>query len=453
MGKKYDFDYIIIGGGPAGSTAALALAKNPKKSIALVKGSALGGSNLNTRDIPYSVSLNFSHLYSRLNHCPEIKGEKPHYNFPTIVAHQNYAIASLNNQKALEEAGITLLNGFANFLDSHTIAIDSDQYTAGNFILATGATLDTTDIAGIDYINYLTPNTALQIRRLPKYILIIGGGPTGCEIASYYAELGAKVVLIEQSDRILPKEDAEVSTCLSYYFTHKLGILVLLNAQVVAIEPDKNTKKVIFRSGDHERSFRINNIVLATGSKAYTDYGLANTKVKVKPNGDIITDKLFQTTDKNIYAIGDCIGGNSSTERAEYQASLLASNLIKKTKNLANYKGFIRVTNTYPEVATVGFNEVKLKKLKRKYTASIVYFKDLPASKIEHLNYGFVKIIVDSTKHIIGATIVAPNATLMAAELALAIRHQLTVLEIASTPHIANSFSYAVKLAAKQLLK
>jgi dihydrolipoamide dehydrogenase len=453
MGKKFDFNYIIIGGGPAGTTLALTLAKNTKKTVALVERSALGGSNLNTRDVPYLVGLGFSHLYSRLSHFPEFKGQDLHYNFPTIVSHQNFVITSQNNQKELEEANITLINGFANFLNSHTIAVGDKQFTTETFVLATGAVLDTSGIQGADLKGILTPDTALRIRRLPKYVLVVGGGPTGCEIATYYAELGAKVVLMEQADHILPKEDIEVSQCISYYFANKLGILVMKNARIIAIEPDGNSKKVFFTTGGQERTLKISNIVLATGSKAFTDYGLGNTGVKIKRNGDIAVDKFFQTTDKSIYAIGDCIGGSSSTERAEYQASVLASNLLKRAKTFTNYKGFSRVTNTYPEVATVGLNEIKLKKLKRGYKAAVVYFKDIPASKIENLNYGFVKIIIDSKKHIIGATVVAPNASLIIEELAVAIRHQLTILEIASTPHITNSFNYAVKQAARQLIK
>lgn len=453
MGKKFDFNYIIIGGGPAGTTLALTLAKNTKKTVALVERSALGGSNLNTRDVPHLVGLGFSHLYSRLSHFPEFNGQDLHYNFPTIVSHQNFVITSQNNQKELEEANITLINGFATFLNSHTIVVGDKQYTAEIFVLATGAKLDTSGIQGADLKGLLTPDTALRIRRLPKFVLVVGGGPTGCEIAAYYAELGAKVVLMEQADHILPKEDIEASQCISYYFANKLGILVMKNAKIVAIEPDGNSKRVIFTTGGQERTLKINNIVLATGSKAFTDYGLGNTGVKVKRSGDIAVDKFFQTTDKSIYAIGDCIGGSSSTERAEYQASVLASNLLKRAKTFTNYKGFSRVTNTYPEVATVGLNEIKLKKLKRGYKAAVVYFKDIPASKIENLNYGFVKIIIDSKKHIIGATVVAPNASLIIEELAVAIRHQLTILEIASTPHITNSFNYAVKLAARQLIK
>ena len=453
MGKKYNFDYIIIGGGPAGYTAAFTLAKT-KKRIALVEES-IYDDNFISRDIPYATSLDFAHTFFKFTHYPEMSGQDLHYNFPTIVAHQNTVINSfLEEQKTLlEKNNITHIEGHAHFLNSHTIAVNDVQYSSETFILATGSELKTTGIAGLETSKYLTPTTAIRIRRLPKYAFIIGGGPTGCEIATYYAELGAKVIIMEKEPRLLPREDEETSACLTEYFTHKLGILVVANTEVVAIEEDKVSKQVIYKTGNQEKSVRIDNIILATGFKPRLDCGLENAGVKVKPNSVIATNNSFQTTAKNIYAIGDCLGNESSTERVEYQASLLASNLIKKGKSLPSYHGFARVTNTSPEIATVGFSEARLKKLKRKYKKSIVYFKDLPISKITRSSYGFVKILTDRKNHVIGATIVAPHASLMIGELSVAVRHHLTVLELTGTPHISNDYPLAIKLAAKNLVK
>ncbi len=455
MGKKYNFDYIIIGSGPAGSTAALTLAKNSKKRIALVEGQAFGGNNLNSRDIPYAVSLDFSHSFTKFINCPEVNGQEFHYNFPTIINHQKSVINSFEQGKKIyfEERGITCIEGYAHFLDAHTIAVNNVQYSSENFILATGSKLNTMGISGADTNSFLAPDSAIKIPRLPKYALIIGGGPTGCEIASYYAELGSKVIIMERENRLLPHEDEDTSSCITDYFTHKLGILVVTNAEVVAIEKDQVSKRIIYSSNGQEKLIRIDNIILATGSKPHSDYGLENAKVKLKQNGAIAVNKFFQTSAKNIYAIGDCIGGESSTERSEYQASLLASNLLKKSKSLPSYKGFARITNTMPEIVTIGFTEQRLKKLKRKYKKSIIYFKDLPASKIHFFSSGFVKILTDRKNHIVGACIVGPNANLMAPELSLSIRHNLNILEIASTPHTTNSYVRAIKLAAKQLIK
>lgn len=453
MGRKYDFDYITIGSGPAGSAAALTLAKS-KKRVALVEGRYFGGANLNTRDIPYGVSLDFAHTYHRISRFPELSHQDLSFSFPTIVAHQLKAIIESgggNNQKIFDDAGIICIRGYANFLDNNTIAVGDQKFTSYNFIIATGSHLNTSGIAGTAAVNYLTPDTAIKIRRLPKAVLIVGGGSTGCEIAEYYAELGAKVIIMESSGRLLPREDNETSTTITEHFTNNLGIMVLPNCKVLALEQDDTSKRVIFQNSRTEKMVRVDCIVLATGSQPNTDLGLENAKVKYTPTG-IKVDKYFQTSAKNIYAIGDCTSDNSSTERAEYEGKLLASNLVNKTKNTVNYTGFARVTNTAPAIVTLGLSESVLKRRKRKYHKSIVYLKDLPASKIFNLRHGFVKLLTDRNGRILGGTIVAPNAQAMSGEIALAVRHSLTALEIASTPHIANDFSYATKLAAKKLV-
>ncbi len=452
MGKKYDFKYIVIGSGPAGSAAALTLVKS-KKRVALIENRYFGDTNLNTRDIPYKVALDFSHTYHKLSLYPEFKNQDLTFNFPTIAARELNTIVKTggNDKKVFENAGVVCLDGYANLLDQHTIAIGQQKITAEYFILATGSRLKTGGISGIDRIDYLTPNTAVKIRRLPKVITIIGGGSTGCEIAEYYAELGVKVLLLEMSDLLLPREDREVGETIADYFTRRLGISVLTGCKVVSLEEDNFSKYIVFQTNGVEKMIRTDYIVLATGSEPILDYGLENANVKFKNSG-IVVDKLFQTSAKNIYAIGDCLGNESSTERAEKEGLTVAMNLINKTKITVDYKGMPRIVNLYPEIATTGFNESDLLRRDRNYKKSIVKLDEITASKIYGIEHGFVKLLSDKNSHIIGATIVAPNASLMISELSIAVRHGLTALELASTPHVCNSFNEAIKLAAKKLL-
>ncbi|MBR3052370.1 NAD(P)/FAD-dependent oxidoreductase [Candidatus Saccharibacteria bacterium] len=454
MSKKYDFQYIVIGSGPAGVSAATTLAK-AKKSVALIEERFFGGTNLNLIDIPYTVALDFAHTYAKFRSFPEIKRQTISFNTPTLISRElkTSIRAGGNNRKLIEESGVVCFNGYANFLDSHTIAVKSKKLTARSFIIATGAHLKAAEISGLDTVRCLTPETVIKTRRIPEVVAIVGAGSTGCEIASYYAELGSKVILFDMQDHILPREDREVGTALAHYFTHQLGTSVLYSCKVVAIGEDSASKYVVFRYNNTEKIVRVSDIVLATGSEPNLDLGLANVGVKFKNTG-ICVNRYFETSAKHIYAIGDCIGGESSTDYAYQQGLSLATNLIqKKNKTLPNFQGVIRFTNTPIPVAAVGLNEYDLARRDRRCKKSIINLSDTTAGKIDDLPCGFVKLIADKKSgFILGATVLAPHADLIAQELAFAIRHHRTALEIASTPHPQNSYTYAIKLAARQLV-
>lgn len=454
MGRKYDFKYLVIGSGPAGSSAALTLAK-AKKKVGLVEGGAFGGANLNTRDVPYAVTLNFAQTYYRMLHLPEFGYQDFSFSFPSIMAHQLKAVIESgggNNPRMYEDSGLIVIRGYANFLDEHTIAVGERKFTAENFILATGAQLDPAGITGLEAVNYLNPDTALKMQRLPQAVVVVGGGSTGCEIAEYYATLGAKTIILEKAARLLPREDAEVGQMMQEHMIDDLGVMVLTGAKALTLNQDELSKYVVFESEHAEKMVRVDCIVLATGSKPNLDLGLKNTGVKLDKSGFIGVDKYLQTSVKHILAIGDCTRGDSSTERAEYEGRLAANNLMSKSKSVANFLGFARITKTLPAVATIGLTEAELKRAKRKYKKSVVYLKDLPAGKIYGTRLGMVKLLTDHGGHIIGGCIMADAAAEMASEVSLAVRHRLTALELASTPHPVNELSYGLQVVARKIV-
>lgn len=456
MGRKFDFKYLVIGSGPAGSAAALALA-HAKKRVGLIEGGAFGGANLNTRDIPYGVTLDFAHTYYKALNRPELHTSELTFSFPSIITRQLKAVIESgggNNAKLYEDAGLICIRGYANFLDDHTVAVGDRKFTSEYFILATGAKPNLAGVSGTDTVNYLLPDTALKIRRLPKAVIVIGGGSTGCELAEYYATLGAQTIIMESAPRLLPTEDPEASEAITRHFADHLGVMVLTGSRAVALSQDSYSKYVVFTTADHtEKMVRVDCIVLATGTEARAPEGLANTNVKLDKSGFIKVNNYFETSAKHIYAIGDCTSHDSSTERADYAGRLLATNLIGKSKRSpANYLGFPRVTNTLPAVVTLGLSENELRREHRRSKKSVVYLKDIPAGKLHHTQHGFVKLLADHSGHIVGATLVTEDAVSLAGELSLAIRHRLTALELASTPHAMNDYGYAIQLAAKKLV-
>lgn len=453
MKKKIDFDYIVIGGGVAGRTAALGLAKAGEK-VALITHNKIGGAEINSIDLPYGINLDFAHLYGQVR-FGEKKGFVPtglKFDFPKLISWQDKAIKAARDEvlAQLTDAKVELISGKAKLVDKNTVAVGDKEYTTDRIILATGAKLNDAGISGLDIVEALSPNNAMRMIRVPRAVAVVGGGAAGCEIAEYFAELGSKVLILEMTGRILPHEDEEVGKTMAEYFNKERGMMVLPDCRVIGLEQDAISRRVIFVNNGRERMVRVDTIVLATGLKPVTDYGLENAGVEYKKSG-IIVDEFFRTSAKNIYAIGDAIGGESSTEKAEYQALFLVNSLTSRVKNAPNYKGFSRVVRTYPGVASVGYTEDDMIRRDHIHSKALVKLGDTIAGKTYDFDKGFVKLITDGGGKIIGGTIVAPNAESLIGELAVVVRSHVTVMELASMPHPANSFGAAIKSAAREL--
>ena len=453
MGKKYTYDYIVIGSGPAGRTVAEKLAK-AKKKVAIVEGKVLGGAEINTRDLPYKTALDFANTYYKFMNYSAVSGNSPYFNLPTLASHINSIVKTASDKIAenLKSLNIDVINGFANFLDAHTIAVEDKEYTATNFILATGANLKANEISGLDSVNYMTPDLALRVRRLPRFVFVIGGGPTGVQIAEYFAKLGTGVIIMERGAHLLPREDEEVGNLLTTYFTESLGITVVTNAKVLQITEDHMSKVVVFTNGSEEKMVRVDSVALATGSEPALEYGLENAGVNFKRVG-ITVDKYFNTSAKNIYAIGDCLGNNdSSTERANLEASILAENILHRQKFTAKYSGLVRRINTGIPIAVVGMNEHDTLARDIKCKRATIRLEAVPTINFPGYQKGFVKLLADHSGHIIGATVMGEGAENLINEISIIMSRRLTVEAIATTPHPLDTPAAAVSLAAKKLL-
>ena len=472
MGKNFEYDTIVIGGGTAGITAARNLAK-AKKKVAIVEARKLGGSNLNFRDIPYAAALNFAHVYAEAMAGVRfgITSTNLRYNYPTARRMQAKAANKVGvnvSKKALEDEGITYISGLAHFVSPNEISVrkrlpatptaeeakagtNGQTLTAGKFIIATGSVPKASEITGISSVKHYVPETALLMENLPKNMMVIGGGPSGVEVAEYFAGLGVKVAIIELSERLLPREDEEVGQIMSAYLEKKLGVRILTKTRAVAAENDVACPRVTLSRGGQEKAVKAECIVVATGSKPNTDLGLENAGVSFDAKG-VFVEKTMQTTAKHIYAAGDVVGGDSATELANYEAGIASANIINKTRTMINYEGFIRAVNTNPQVATVGMNEDDLIKRDIKYNKAMLPLSAVSASATSDFTLGFIKMLSDSQGRILGATMMAPNAVTNLQEVALCVRHGLSVIEIASTPHPNGEWSELVRLAAKKLI-
>lgn len=454
MAKKFEFDYIVIGSGPAGSTAALMAAKAGLK-VALVEANKWGGSSLNFRDIPYRAALNFSHLYAKAIRGSRfgISSANLRYNYPTVQNWQDFVTkrAGRNSKKVFEDAGVTCIHATANFLSPYEISAGSRRLSAPKILIATGARPADSGITGLDSVEYYVPDTALNIPRPPRTLAIVGGGTTGCELAQHYATLGTKVIIFDLTNRLLPREDEEVGQVVSQYFEENLRIKVLTESRVVSIEPGRPSKKVVFLRDGQEKAIFADTVILATGTTPnFADLGLENAGVKFAKSG-IKTLKTLQTSIKHIAAAGDVLDASATTERAAYEGALATSNLFNRSKELVNYNGFIRTTDIYPPIATVGITEDDCIKRDKKIKKVIVPLSSISASNTHDFRIGFIKLLADKQGKVLGATIMCPEAELVAEEIALSLRHKLSVTDLASTPHVATSWGELVRVAASKL--
>lgn len=451
--SKYDYQYLVIGSGAAGSAGAL-LAAGMGFRTAIVESDRWGGSTLNYRDIPYGAALGFGQRYAEAVADSRfgMSSASLRYNYPTVLNWQATAVrrAGGGNRKVFENAGIECLHGFAQFIGPHEIALGNKQISSERFLIATGTDIAVNGITGIDTVNCWSPNTAIRMAKLPKNLAIIGGGSTGCELAEYFAALGVQVALFEAQERLLPREDTEVSEVMEKHLRDRFGVKILLHSRVIALEQDMEGQNIVFIRGGQEKALRVAAIVLATTPEPTTDMGLENAGVKYSHRGIDVNQNL-RTTNGHIWAAGDVIGGESSCEKATYEGKLATMNALKGAGNIVNYTGFVRMTDTLPKVAKVGLNETECAQIKQKYKSTVVPLEAISASNTNDFRDGFVKILVNPKEQIIGATIVSPDADLVVQEICLAIRGGLRAADIAAAPHVATSWSEAVRLAAREL--
>jgi len=456
MTKKYTFDYdlIVIGSGAGGSAAATIAARDGKR-VAVIEADTFGGDSPNWSDVPTNALLHAANLYDEARHGAKfgLRSAMLGYNYPSIRAWKDLAIKRTGaggNRRYYENLGIDAISGNAHFITPNEISINRRHLSAENFLIATGSSWAMPDIQGLDKVNYLTPRTILETVRPPKSLFIIGGGDTGIEIAQLMAIFGTKVFIAEKAERILPHYDREVGTLIERIFSEQKGVTTLTHSRVVSVTKDGLGKRVVISRGGIEKSVRVDEVLVAAGRVPTIDIGLENAGVKFTGKG-IEVNEYLQTTVKHIYASGDVLGRDSYTHSALLESHVAANNILSRNKISPDYTATPKVIFTHPGIASVGLSEDDCLKRDLSINKAIAPLNIIARSNTSDFRDGFVKIITDKKGYILGATIVAPCAGEIIHELAIAVKHNLTASDIASTPHAFLSWSEAVRVAAAKL--
>jgi pyruvate/2-oxoglutarate dehydrogenase complex dihydrolipoamide dehydrogenase (E3) component len=456
MAKKdtFDYDLIVIGSG-AGGSAAATIAAQAGKRVAIVEADTFGGDSPNWSDVPTKALLHVAGLFDEARHGDRfgLRSSTLGYNYPSIRAWKDLAVQRTGaggNRRYYENQGISAFSGLAHFLSPNEISVSRRHVSAANFLIATGSHWIAPAIQGLDKITYFTPRTILEAIRPPKSLFIIGGGSIGVEIAELMAIFGTKVYIAEIASRLLPHQDEEVGILMERVLREQKGITSLTHTRVLSVVKEGLGKKVTISRGGVEKTVRVDEILVAAGRAPSVDLGLENATVKYTPKGIEVNDQL-QTNARHIYAAGDVLGRTSNTHSALLESRVAANNILHKTKLSPDYTATPSLIFTLPGIAHVGLSEDDCLKRDLSINKAIAPLNIIARSNTADFRDGFVKIITDKKGVILGSTIVAPDASEMIHELALAIKHGLTATQVAETPHAFLSWSEAIRVAASKL--
>lgn len=428
-----DYQVAIIGGGPAGYTAAEKAGKSGLKVI-LFEKEKIGGVCLNEGCIPTKTLLYSAKLYQQaLDSKPYgISIPEASFDIKRMVSRKNKTTRKLTlgiNNK-LKEAQVTIVQGAARIVDPHTIQCNGESYTFDNLLICTGSLSITPPIKGLSGITYWTHKEALEVKELPQSLIIIGGGVIGMEFASLYNSLGVDVTIIEQMDELLGNMDKELTALLREEYSKK-KLTCLLNTTVTAVEPTEENKVVVhYENSEGKQTAVADQLLLSVGRKPQlADLGLENIELDKTEQGRIKINRQMQTSQPHIFLCGDANGKSLLAHTAIREAEVAVHTLLSK-EDAMNYQAIPSVIYTNPEFAGVGETEESLKAKEieyRKVTLPLAYSGRFVAEN-ERTN-GVCKLLFSKDDTLLGAHVLGNPASEIITLAGMAIELGLTAEE------------------------
>lgn len=457
--KSFDYNLVAIGAGSAGLVTAY-ISAAVKAKVALIEKNRMGGDCLNTGCVPSKALIRSAKFLSHVNRAKEfgIESATVHFDFADVMDRVQKVIQKVELHDSVERysgLGVDCIQGEARITSPYTVEINGRTLSTRNIVIATGARPFVPPIEGIDKIEYLTSDTLWNLRKLPKRLLVLGGGPIGCELVQAFARFGSKVTQVEMLPRILMREDPEVSTMVMERFQAE-GIDVRVAHKALRFTTEGDKKILICeRQGEYqgyEVAIEFDEILVAVGRAANTKgFGLEDLEIPTTPAGTIETNPYLQTNYPNIFACGDVAGPYQFTHTASHQAWYASVNALfgRFRKFSVDYSVIPWATFTDPEVARVGLNETEAKEKGIDYEVTTYGIDDLDRAIADEEAHGMVKVLtVPGKDRILGVTIVGEHAGDLIAEYVAAMRHKLGLNKILGTIHIYPTLAEANKYTA-----
>ncbi len=435
------YDVVVVGAGTGGLVSAFVCDSLGAKT-ALVERAKMGGECLWTGCVPSKALIKSAKVFEMVSRAAEFG---VHVENPRIIwrAVQLRLAAVRDEIKLLERAEmnrskIDFIQGEAKFVDSHTLEVQTKSgvrhLRATKFILATGTKNRIPDLPGLGDVTYLTHETIYDVPSLPRSLAILGGGPIGCEFAQAFARFGCKVTLLQKSERLLPKEDRDLSEACRRLLQND-GVQVVLNAQTRRVAKNGDRIRVEFESEGEEQSIEAGQVLLAIGKAPHDTLNLGAAGVTMNENG-IVVDEHLQTGARHIFACGDATGKYLFTHVAEYQAKIAAQNALLPFKAKADYRVVPWTTFTDPEIAHLGLTEDEARLAHGEIKTYRVPFDHLDRAIIEGETFGFLKVVTTGSGRIVGAHIIGPQAGELIHAFVPAVRDGALLQEFAEAIHV-----------------
>jgi dihydrolipoamide dehydrogenase len=451
-----NFEVIVLGAGSAGELVATNLARSGK-SVALIEKLRVGGECAYVSCMPSKAMLRSAQIRNLAKQSVQLGSSQKPLELGDdlaafdIAAMRRDTIAEYRDDRDaaidVEKSGATLIRGTGQITGPGEIFVNGERYTWGDLVIATGSKANIPEILGISEIDYWTSDVALSVASAPRSVMIIGGGPVGCELSQIFSSFGAKVTLVEFSSQLASKEHPEIAARLFKVLTDS-GINVLLNVKVESVK--KIAAEITLVSLSDKSSIEVERVIIAAGRHPNTsDIGLAALKIIPSKSGAIEIDAQCRVVGQNnVWAAGDVTGVAPYTHTANYQGEIISRNLMGGSA-VANYNAIPRVIYTEPAVASVGVFQNENQSL----ISASFDLADLARSETDGQMGGLLILTADPARGVlVGAAAIGPHADEWLAEATLAIRAQVPLSILCDVVHAFPTYGQSLEAPLEELL-
>jgi dihydrolipoamide dehydrogenase len=457
---EFDFDTAIIGGGSGGYAAARCSVAAGLKTVVIEGAEELGGLCILRGCMPTKALLYAAEVMHLAGHSETwgIRAEV-NFDFAKVMARKNAMIKEFADYRAQQLTGgkFQLIRAKASFIDSHTVKLSTGRnLTAKDFVIATGSTVAPAPLPQLNEVGYLTSDSALALTRLPRSIIVLGGGAVALEFAQFFARFGVKVTLIQRSPHVLHEMDSDAAEVVESVFRRE-GITVFTNTKLTDARRLGSLKEVFFEHEGEPKRALAEEIFFGLG-RIPNIAALGLDKIGVQLEfGRIVTNHQMQTSVPHIYAVGDCTGLHEIVHIAIQQGEVAAHNIAHPVSmKPMDYRLLTEVVFTDPQIASVGLTEKRAHVRNVPYLTAKYPFNDHGKSLIMEAKDGFVKLLAEpQTGEIIGGACVGPVGGELIHEIIAAMHKRMTVHELAAMPHyhptLAEIWTYPAEELAAQV--